>query len=259
MNNAQTLDNHNVILEENNADLSSILNTVTALPTRPKGRIDITANGEYDVKEYASANVDVAQDTTMEDSLVMKNITHYSNDRVTTVGVNGFYGWSTLKSVSFPNVTYLNGSAFQSCTGLENVYFPKLETIGSYSFRSCSSLKELVLPSVKTINGLRSCTSLEKLDISSAEDESTTVHSFSASTFYSTDTLALNTIIIRYTKGIFTLGANLPANCPIRQGTGYIYVPKSLVENYKSATNWSTCADQIRAIEYYPEICGGEN
>ena len=38
----------------------------------------------------------------------------------------------------------------------------------------------------------------------------------------------------------------------------YIYVPRALVEDYKVATNWSTFADRIRAIEDYPEICGGE-
>lgn len=35
------------------------------------------------------------------------------------------------------------------------------------------------------------------------------------------------------------------------------YVSTSLVETYKSATNWSTYAEQIRAIEDYPEITGG--
>jgi hypothetical protein len=37
-----------------------------------------------------------------------------------------------------------------------------------------------------------------------------------------------------------------------------IYVPRELVDAYKVATNWSTHADNIRAIEDYPEICGGE-
>ena len=36
---------------------------------------------------------------------------------------------------------------------------------------------------------------------------------------------------------------------------GYIYVPKALVEEYKTATNWSVFADKFRAIEDYPEIC----
>jgi hypothetical protein len=44
---------------------------------------------------------------------------------------------------------------------------------------------------------------------------------------------------------------------------GYIYVPKALLSDedetmdYRRATNWSTFASQFRAIEDYPEICGG--
>lgn len=39
----------------------------------------------------------------------------------------------------------------------------------------------------------------------------------------------------------------------------YIYVPSALVDSYKTATNWSSYASKIRAIEDYPEICGGDN
>jgi hypothetical protein len=51
---------------------------------------------------------------------------------------------------------------------------------------------------------------------------------------------------------------------PIKSGTGFIYVPKILangadgVAAYQSATNWSTFSSQIRAIEDWPEICGGD-
>lgn len=37
---------------------------------------------------------------------------------------------------------------------------------------------------------------------------------------------------------------------------GYIYVPAALIDEYKTATNWATFADQFRAIEDYPDICG---
>jgi hypothetical protein len=43
----------------------------------------------------------------------------------------------------------------------------------------------------------------------------------------------------------------------VANGTGYIYVPAALIEDYKAATNWSLYADQFRAIEDYPEITGG--
>ena len=38
---------------------------------------------------------------------------------------------------------------------------------------------------------------------------------------------------------------------PIESGTGYIYVPRALVDTYKTATNWSTFANQFRALEDY--------
>ena len=38
---------------------------------------------------------------------------------------------------------------------------------------------------------------------------------------------------------------------PIASGTGYIYVPRALIEDYKVATNWSVYADQFRALEDY--------
>lgn len=44
----------------------------------------------------------------------------------------------------------------------------------------------------------------------------------------------------------------------IEKGEGYIYVPSALVDSYKndSVNHWSEYADQFRAIEDYPDICG---
>jgi hypothetical protein len=38
----------------------------------------------------------------------------------------------------------------------------------------------------------------------------------------------------------------------------YIYVPAVMVDSYKADAQWSNHAVRIRAIEDYPEICGGE-
>ena len=54
------------------------------------------------------------------------------------------------------------------------------------------------------------------------------------------------------------LGAtNAFTKSSIADGTGYVYVPSALVDEYKAATNWAMYADQIRAIEDYPDITGG--
>ena len=68
---------------------------------------------------------------------------------------------------------------------------------------------------------------------------------------------SLTALILRKEDSVcnLTSSSNL-AGTPIENGTGYIYVPASLIESYKVATNWATYADKIRAIEDYPDICG---
>lgn len=68
---------------------------------------------------------------------------------------------------------------------------------------------------------------------------------------------ALATLILRSDTVCTLTATNAFASTPIASGTGYVYVPAALVDEYKAATNWSTYADQIRAIEDYPEITGG--
>ena len=65
------------------------------------------------------------------------------------------------------------------------------------------------------------------------------------------------TLIIR-TDIVPTLsGTNAFSSTKIEKKTGYIYVPSALIEEYRTATNWSSFASQFRAIEDYPDICGG--
>lgn len=48
-----------------------------------------------------------------------------------------------------------------------------------------------------------------------------------------------------------TLAGDCFWNTPIKNKTGYIYVPRALVDTYKVATNWSVYANQFRALEDY--------
>ena len=58
---------------------------------------------------------------------------------------------------------------------------------------------------------------------------------------------------------VCTLGGDGLYYTKIHSGQGYVYVPAALVDSYKAAANWQNYADQIRAIEDYPEITGGES
>lgn len=78
--------------------------------------------------------------------------------------------------------------------------------------------------------------------------------------------VGLVTVILRNTETVCALQGSgaFGGWCPVNKGLGYIYVPKTMADGsdgvtaYRNATNWSTYANQIRAIEDYPEICGGE-
>lgn len=92
--------------------------------------------------------------------------------------------------------------------------------VGRWAFYSCSKLTIVDLPNVVSLknNALGKCSTLE-------------------------------TVILRNSQLCTIESTNALASTPIASDAGYIYVPKSLVDSYKAATNWSTYANQIRAIE----------
>lgn len=66
----------------------------------------------------------------------------------------------------------------------------------------------------------------------------------------------LTTLVLPY-EGVVTIDTSTTngtfTDSGIAKGTGYVYVPSSQVENYKANSSWSTYANQIRAIEDYPD------
>lgn len=159
-----------------------------------------------------------------------------------------FAGASKLETIEAPNVRRIeNSGALNSTAALKNVDFPLLEYIGTNTFAS-SGLEKAVFPAVKTLGkrALAYCEALKLADLGAAE-------SIADEAFLSCD--ELQTLILRG-ETVCTLGKDALYITAIASGTGYIYVPAALVEEYKAAENWSTYADQIRAIEDYPEITG---
>ena len=62
----------------------------------------------------------------------------------------------------------------------------------------------------------------------------------------------ITALILRNTSGVCTLSAsNAFLYSAIENGRGYIYVPSALIKDYKAATNWSTHAARLRALEDY--------
>ena len=199
----------------------------------------------------------------------------YANDRATSVGDYAFSNAKQITSVSMTEATTIGNSSFESCSALVSVDMPKLTTafgqkifFGANNlktvnlpsltttvasmFNSTNNLEEIVLPSVTHVASqcFQNCTSLSRIDLP-------VVTSIDWGAFNACGALA--TVILRNTETACTLGNTTVFNSTmINSGTGYVYVPRALVDSYKAATNWSAYAAQIRAIEDYPEICGGD-
>ena len=129
-----------------------------------------------------------------------------------------FYG-SGLTTVNLPECTSMGEYAFSSCTSLTTVNLPKCTSIGGSAFNSCTSLTTVSLPE---------CTSIED-------------YAFYCCT-------SLTTIIFGADQVVYIDDISTFNNSAIANGTGYVYVPDNLVDSYKTATNWSTYANQIKPI-----------
>lgn len=167
---------------------------------------------------------------------------------------NNYYGESVQRLTNFiaPNLKKIGTSAFMNCYALQSITLENVTHVYGTAFNSCYSLKEAILPNVYDFTAGRQfwyCRSLEKVDLG------TKVDGIGYNTFY--ECTVLETLIIRNPDAVIPLASTGAfTNTPIANGTGYIYVPQALKNDYVQASNWSTYSAQFRAIESYPGICG---
>lgn len=137
---------------------------------------------------------------------------------------DGIFESSWVTQAYIKNLNYINDKFFYGCQNLEIAYFDSAYTIGrtnyySEHFRRCYNLKALILAGDETV-----CSLIDK------------------NAFYETPMAPLE---------------NQPIANNIKQKReGYIYVPRALLESYKTTTNWSYYADSFRAIEDYGGLEG---
>lgn len=234
----------------------------------------VTSLGNYAFTGCSAlTSVDFPNLTTLG-TYVFQNCTllpSFNGENVTTVGTYAFTGCSALIEISLPKATSIAGYAFNAC-GASHISLPSLKSmtsgafrgsrfvsvdlpnvtnIGNNAFRAQAYIQRLVLPKVASTasESVRNCDALTYVDLPVCT-------SFGSYTF--NDCNNLETLILRTTSKVCTMGnVNVLQLTKIANGEGYIYVPASMVDSYKVASNWSTYANQIRAIEDYPEITGG--
>lgn len=189
-------------------------------------------------------------DHTAEDGIISGSITEYTNDRITEIRAYAFFDCKLLRSFGAQYANVIGNRALSGCSVLESVSLPRLSTIGTYAFAECPALTEVTLPQVKQIpaSAFRTCTALTRVDLPS-------IQSIAIQAFYGCS--ALDTLIMRDAYDVCGLNTTALNGTALKNGTGYIYVPRQLVSLYKADTAWSAFANQIRAIEDYPAITGG--
>ena len=208
----------------------------------------------YGQKKLTSANLQNATIVCERAFYLCTNLTRANFPKATQIGQYAFYSCSKLTSIDLPSATSIGNSAFHSCSKLTSIDLPSATSIEANSFNGCSALTSIDLPSATSIgnSAFEYCNKIVSANLPSATSIGSSAFSRCASLksviLRSETVCALaNTSAFQYCYHI--LGTVNSTYNPNGDRDGYIYVPANLVDAYKSATNWSTYASQIRAIE----------
>ena len=187
-------------------------------------------NGVTSIGQYAFSNCYSLSSITMPNG-------------VTSIGQYAFNGCYSLSSTTIPNsVTSIGQSAFNSCYSLSSITIPDgVTSIGESAFNKCSSLSSITIPDGVTSigkNAFQLCSSLSSITMPNG------VTSIASSAFYNCysvafyDFTACTSVPTLSNTNAFR---NIAEDCQIR-------VPASLVDAWKTATNWSTYANYIVGV-----------
>ena len=168
-----------------------------------------------------------------------------SDNNITTIRKNFWRDCSRLEAVSFPSVKTVKDNAFQYASKLRSIYLPACEEIKNNAFYGVK-MASITLPAIKNIayDVFNYCSALTTVDLG------TSLQQIQGNAFQ--NCTHLTTLIIRNTSAVVTLGSSVFNYSAIASGTGYIYVPDSLVSSYQGATNWSAYASQIKGLSELP-------
>ena len=150
------------------------------------------------------------------------SLSYVSIPNVEYIGNSAFYSCRILSSIDMPNCSYIGNSIFGNCTNLSSISIPNCSYIGSYAFTYCNNLSYISIPNCSYIGGsaFYFCSKLESIYI------------------LSTKVPALN-------------NSNAFNSTPISRSTylgyfGSIYVLSTLVNSFKTATNWKVYSSRIK-------------
>lgn len=193
-------------------------------------------------------------------AVIENTVNKISNDAAGILPGDFQRGNTALTYVSLPNITEITGGCFSDCSNIEYLNFSSLQKItNGGNFTNMTALEYFYFPNLESISGwgwcLNGCTNVTRAYFPK-------LGNFTSNDL--TNNFRLVTLVLGKTDGICTIpSADHFNNTPIagriyESGElGYVYVPAALVDTYKSDVYWSAFANQIRAIEDYPEVLEG--
>lgn len=269
------------ITENGVHDIKAFANVNVQVPVgvTPQGtkEISVTENGEKteDVTNFKSVHIvtnvqgsgggtGVPQekyDSLLQALQTQTQAYSFTNADITSLRDSAFYNDKQLSSVTLQNATHVGANAFERCTllskcsvdkmqtcgdsafsraNLSQAVFPNLSAIARNMFVFCSYLKKVKCDKAISIDerAFNGCASLEVIDILGGGN----ISAPSTSELYK-----LKSVVLRGTENVTPTSDTiwLPSSVTI-------YVPDSLVEQYKSATNWSSRT--IKPLSEYVEV-----
>ena len=223
------------------------LNTATTIIMQKRGTVSIGNNAFQNY--YSLTYINIPDGVMSIGNNAFQNCFSLTQinipDGVTSIGSSAFSGCSSLTQINIPDgVTSIGSGAFYNCSSLTQINIPDgVTSIGNSAFQSCYSLTRINIPDSVTSIGnsaFQHCYSLTRINIPDG------VTSIGSSAFNNCKTLCDVLLESKPTLANTNAFGNLPTNYRI-------YVPRSDLSWFETATNWPTIYTQghIVAIEDY--------
>ena len=176
------------------------------------------------------------------------NLTELSFPNATYIGSGAFITCAKITKAIFPNVAVVKDSAFDNCASLSSISFPNATSIGIQCFKGCISLKEVSFPNVTDIDNyaFSKCTSLSEASFqnimsigNAAFSGCTRLIKLDISLVSSVPRLAASNAFSSTPIGGYSRSAGQ---------YGSIFVPASLYESFRTASNWSYFSSRMVSV-----------